>query len=342
MNIKKYLKSFLFVITAIAASFVLAGSVFAQSAPGNDNAPQGLHGGWLRGARAGGEKPGVFGKVVSVSGNTITVTDSRTNVSYSVDASNAAVTKNGSASTLSAISVGDIVSVQGAVSGASVTATSIRDGAMAFGAGLRGNARGILGAVVSINGTTITITSKKNNDGNGSGSAVTYTVDASKAVVTKDGVASGISGIAAGDTIMVQGAISGNNIAATAIRDGVYRPNGGQNPIISGNGQPVVGGAVTAINGNTLTITNKSNVTYTVDVSSAKITKTGLASSTVSNISAGDNVVIQGAVNGNSVTASSVIDNGAVTAASGQNESQKPHLGFFAAIGNFFAHLFGF
>ena len=42
-------------------------------------------------------------------------------------------------------------------------------------------------------------------------------------------------------------------------------------PMMTGNGQPIIGGKVTAVNGNSLTVTNASNVTYTVDVTSAKV-----------------------------------------------------------------------
>ena len=78
--------------------------------------------------------------------------------------------------------------------------------------------------------------------------ATTYTVDASSATVTKNGAASTVSAIAVGDTVMVQGTVSGTNVTAKTIRDGV----GQGQPAIQGNGQPVVAGTVTAINGNSV------------------------------------------------------------------------------------------
>jgi len=54
--------------------------------------------------------------------------------------------------------------------------------------------------------------------------------------------------------------------------------------------------------------------------------------------------VVQGTVNGTSITASSVIDQGSApaSAASGENNAPKPRMGFLGSIGNFFSHLFGF
>jgi hypothetical protein len=114
---------------------------------------------------------------------------------------------------------------------------------------------------------------------------------------------------------------------------------------IQGNGQPIVGGNVTAINGTTLTITNKSNVTYTIDASSTIVQKRGSATSTLANITVGDNVLIQGTVNGNSVTASLITDQGTMAPninAQGDRGGRGPVRSFFGAIGGFFQHLFGF
>jgi len=115
-------------------------------------------------------------------------------------------------------------------------------------------------------------------------------------------------------------------------------------PLIQGNGQPIIGGSVTAINGSTLTVTNKSNVVYTVDASNATVNKARVTS-TVSNIVVGDNVIIQGAVNGNSVTASSIIDQGVKVADNPNVDlsgNGKEARSFMGSVGGFFKHLFGF
>ena len=84
---------------------------------------------------------------------------------------------------------------------------------------------GVTGTVSAISGTTLTVTSKKMERGmNKAGTStpaasVTYTVDASNATVTKNNTTSTLSAIAVGDTIMVQGTVSGTNVTATTIRD---------------------------------------------------------------------------------------------------------------------------
>jgi Domain of unknown function (DUF5666) len=225
---------------------------------------------------------------------------------------------------------------------------------------------GVFGTVTAINGTTLTVTSKgrPNSTSTTATAATVYTVDAGNATVYKGSATStvSISSIATGDTVMVQGTVSGTTVTATTIRDGVGGMMGGQpgawgkggmhgatstmaSPI-TGNGEPVVGGSITAINGTTLTVTNTSNVTYTIDASAATIVKNG-TSTAITNLSTGDNVIVQGTVNGTSVTASSVIDQGVKAGASGSATSTSSHgggfgAGFFGAIGGFFAHLFGF
>lgn len=224
---------------------------------------------------------------------------------------------------------------------------------------MRGN--GVVGTVTAISGTTITVT-KRMPMGEVTTGATTYTVDASKATITKNGATSSLTNIALGDMLMIEGTVSGSSVAATVIRDGVPAGQGMMGErrddksaastsrgvpasIIKGNGQPVIGGSVTAISGTKLTVTNASNVTYTVDVSSATIEK-GRATSTVSQIAVGDRVVVQGTVNGSSVTASSVIDNGAVpTSTSGNSQASDARQmrgGFFGGIGSFLKSLFGF
>jgi hypothetical protein len=117
-----------------------------------------------------------------------------------------------------------------------------------------------------------------------------------------------------------------------------------------GNGQPIVGGSVSAVSGTSLTVTNSSNVTYAIDASSATVFKKG-ATSTVADIAVGDEVIVQGAVSGQSVTANSVIDHGtklAPSAAATNADRTSPASsrgkmgGFFGGIGNLFHRMFGF
>ncbi len=204
----------------------------------------------------------------------------------------------------------------------------------------------VIGTVSTINGNTFTVNSMRRGLG-GATTTTAYSVDATNATIMKNNATSSLSSVAVGDTVLVQGTISGTNVTATTIRDAVMpignrgKGMGGKgtassSPIsqIQGNGQPVVAGKVSTVSGSTISITtNNGNITYSVDASSATITSGGKASS-VSSIVAGDTVIVQGAVNGTSITASTVID---------QTKPANPsHPGFFGSIGNFFSHLFGF
>ena len=220
---------------------------------------------------------------------------------------------------------------------------------------MMGRMLGVFGTVSAVNGTSLTITSKAGP--NGTPAAATYTVDASSATVTKAAAASSVSAIAVGDTLMVQGTVTGTSVVAKTIRDGIpamgmkgARPEGqaSSTPLIQGNGEPVIGGSVSAVSGNTLTVTTaQGGIAYSVDVTSATVKK-GNTTSSISAITVGDKVVVQGSVSGTAVTATSVIDQGAAPAAGGtpsdgQSGAPKgPMGGFFGAIGGLFQHLFGF
>lgn len=206
----------------------------------------------------------------------------------------------------------------------------------------------VFGTVSSINGNIITIMGKQFTKNKNETTDTTYTADATNAAITKAGNKITISGISVGDTIAVQGALDGTNIVAKSIRDGLmFRDNekkidrpkiASSTPAISGNGQPVIAGTISTINGNTLTISNKSNITYSIDISSAKIVQ-GQNTITTSDLLVGDSVIVQGTITGTSVTATSVIDQKLKTQTSSDSAEHK---GFFSGIGNFFSHLFGF
>jgi hypothetical protein len=223
---------------------------------------------------------------------------------------------------------------------------------------------GVFGTVSAVSGTTLTVTAMTRPSPNASSTpGAVYTVDASNAQVFKNGTSSAVTDIATGDKVMVQGTVSGTNVTATVIRDGFGGMMGGRGMPggqggngfghgatstlpIQGNGEPVIAGSITAISGTTITVTNASNVTYTIDASNATIVKGG-ASSTIANVAVGDNLIVQGTVNGTSVTASSVIDQGSGSKGTGTSTvSAGAHasvrVGFFGAIGSFFKHLFGF
>jgi hypothetical protein len=208
-------------------------------------------------------------------------------------------------------------------------------GGMRGGMGMMGKPA-VVGTVSAVDGDSITVSGHAGFST--STPATSFTVDATNAKVTKANAASTVSSIAVGDTLVIQGTVSGSSITATMIRDGVLMMRSGnksgQMPASQGNGEPVVAGTISAINGSTLTITNKSNVTYNVDVTNAKITA-GQTASSLSSLKVGDAVVIQGTVNGTSITASSLIDQATPA-------GQTAHKNIFSGIGQFFSHLFGF
>ena len=248
-------KSVLFLFLAVGVFGALGVSVISAhaQAPGPGGGfmnGRGMGGGGRMGMGQGQQMPGVAGKVtaVDVTDNAITVQGMRNSTtSYNVNVSGAVIIKNNATTTISSVSVGDTVMVRGTVSGTSVTATSVRDGA--FGPGGLGRpwngsgamptgtfpgGRGfhmpsgtppyasgtrpmapptISGTIASVNGSILTVTG---NNG------TTYTVDASNATLVKKGSAtSSISTINVGDNVQIEGNVSGTAITATAIFDNV-------------------------------------------------------------------------------------------------------------------------
>ncbi len=220
----------------------------------------------------------------------------------------------------------------------------------------------VYGVVTAISGNIITINGKQElNLKANSTASTTFIVDATNAKVIKNNATSTISGILVGDTIRVQGTITGTNVIATVIHDGVgarglgnIRINDIGTSTFKGTGEPVVAGTVSAINGNSLSITNKGNVSYVVDTTNAKITQ-GQNTITISNVAVGDMVYVQGTVNGSAVIATSVIDQGKGGAGAGMmrwnngdqennNKQNTPQIrkGFFGGMGAWFSQMFGF
>lgn len=227
---------------------------------------------------------------------------------------------------------------------------------------------GVFGTVTSINGDIITVSGRQGFGPNAT-ATTTYTVDATNATVKKNNATSTVSAIAIGDAIFAQGTVTGTNVAAVTIRDGImmgmrgqggpgmngqggqyWRGHATSTPPVSpfiGDGQPVIAGTISAINGTSLTVTTASNVIYTVDASNAKIVE-GQNTVALSAIVVGNNVLVQGTVNGTSIAASTVVDQSAPAGAPVggiPNSGNGQPRGFFGGIGSLFksfAHLFGF
>jgi len=183
--------------------------------------------------RKAGMRPEIVGIVSAINGNVLTIsgrpgfgtTTPATATTFTVDATNAKIIKGNATSSIASIAVGDIVLVQGKISGANVTATLIRDGQM--GKPGNGNGKGnrpatsspiiagngqpvVAGVVGAISGSTLTITNKSN---------VSYTIDASSAKIWKGQNAISLTDLKVGDSVMVQGTVNGTAITASTVID---------------------------------------------------------------------------------------------------------------------------
>ena len=153
-------------------------------------------------------------------------------------------------------------------------------------------AKNINGTVVSVTGSIITITDKKNT---------TYTVDATNAKYMAGGAGDflTLSSILPSDKISVRGTITGTNVVATSISDSSFVA------------RTVFSGKVTAVTGSTITLVKNKTVTYTVNVGSATLTKGfGKNAKTIlaSDVVVGDRLTVIGSLSGTTVTASSIND----------------------------------
>lgn len=242
---------------------------------------------------------------------------------------------------------------QGRFGGPNGMAGGLNRGAGMMRPGVSGTVDGVNGDFITVNGHT----------GFGTTTAtVTYTVDATNATVRKNNATSTITSIVVGDTVVVRGTVTGTNVTATSIMDGVMNTSGMKRPgtlgqgtngkpwtststaQVIGNGQPVIAGTVSVVNGTTLTVTTASNVTYTVDASGAKVLQGQNVAASLSSVVVGNKVLVQGTVNGTSITASTIIDQSLTTGGGTQSPKmgmEQPR-GVLASIGQFFMHIFGF
>lgn len=170
--------------------------------------------------------------------------------------------------------------------------TSVSKSAMKFN-------RPIMGSVTAVSGTTLTVTGKNST-------STVYTVDASTAKI-QDGFT--IANIMTGDHVIVMGSTSGTQVTAKSIQD------------LSFLGRNLFQGTVASVSSSTITITTPatkmtSSTTYTVDASSATLTKLmGMKSATstsmtIADIQVGDHLTVIGSLSGSTVTATSVRDAG--------------------------------
>jgi hypothetical protein len=145
------------------------------------------------------------------------------------------------------------------------------------------------------------------------------------------GLGAGVAGIAsaqtAATTSTTPAAVSTSAVTTTSTTATTAAKPQGHRPI----GQD---GVITAINGTTITMAEESDeggASYTVNTSSATITKDG-AASTLTSFAVGDKIFVDGTISGTSVTATSVSNghgggHGGDNGADGIPEASEVHTG---------------
>ncbi|MFA5996501.1 MAG: hypothetical protein WC790_02150 [Candidatus Paceibacterota bacterium] len=164
---------------------------------------------------------------------------------------------------------------------------------------VHGRGPGIGGTITAIQGSTITITDKRD--------AKTYTIDASGAAMKKMSIGTApvtetLADLAVGEMIMARGAVSGTSVTATEVIEGDFRFDGTR-PMQSN--RPGVIGTVTAVQGSTITVTNMDGTVHTVDASEAIVEKH--VSSSLSDITVGARINAMGDISGTSVKAKVIV-----------------------------------
>ncbi len=215
------------IIPIAAVALIVSSASFSLQASADTIAPSSVSSTTSSGSKHHAfHVPGVVGTVEAVNGTNITVAG-KNSITYTVDASAAKIIKGAGTTTVSVsnIVVGDHIVVRGTISGTNVAATNIFDGKLPVHPHVssgNGKSHGpyVFGTVTAVSGTTLTINSK-----DASNNPITYTIDASAAKIRKGGTSAtstvSVSTIAVGDGVMVRGTVSGTEISATNIIDGM-------------------------------------------------------------------------------------------------------------------------
>jgi len=254
------------VLSAIAlAAVVLPSLAFADN--GNVNGNMSLH----SNVNATVKRKSVTGIVASVSGMTIMLTaKNASSTVYSVDATNAKLVRRyGASMQITDIQTGDMLQVQGTVTGTSVTASAVRD------LSLQQRNGSFVGTITAINGSSFTLNSKARGD---------QTINLTSTTVYRLGdKAASSTALAVGETVTVNGVWDRTNKNVTAKRVTIKMT--GIN----------VTGMLQSINGTMLTV-NASSTTYSVDAAKARIAYKNGKKADITLLQTGDQVRVQGKV----------------------------------------------
>ena len=149
------------------------------------------------------------------------------------------------------------------------------------------------GVIAVIDGTNLTMTGMNGKS---------YAIDASQAALAAGpaNLTLPASDLAVGDKIMVTGTLNGTALAAKIIRD------------MSALGRNVFAGTVSGVSDNIVSLNLNGNkyTNYAVDAGSAIITKGANkpVAATVADIGVGDKIEVLGALNGERITATQIVD----------------------------------
>jgi preprotein translocase subunit YajC len=199
-----------------------------------------------------------------------------------------------------------------------------------------GRSTGFTGTVTAISGSTIAIKSNRDN--------TTYNVVTANAKIYKGPTVKTLADIKVGDFVIVEGSMQADKFMATRILDTQFDMKFPENGKWD-NFKPGIIGTVSAVSGTTLTVTAKDGTVYTVATADAKFQKEKGTASTINEVKVGDTVLIQGTVNGTSVTAKNVFDSQIAlqkieTKMDKMENNNGNHNGFFVRFGNFFRNIF--
>ena len=214
----------------------------------------------------------ITGSLTAISGTSLTVTASGTNATlYTVDASNVKKVdrRYGASTNLSALQVGDILTVRGVINGTNVAASSVRDMSLQARSGTFVGTISALGG----DGSSFTLQSKQRGS---------QAVNTTSSTVFKQGSqAAGFSSLAVGQTLTVSGVWDRTNSNITAVRVAIK--------VASTN----ITGTLSAITGTGLTVVAGST-TYSVDASKAAVLYKGGRKGSLSILQANDQVQVRG------------------------------------------------
>jgi preprotein translocase subunit YajC len=250
---------------------------------------------------------GTTGTVTATSDDSITIKASN-GTTYTVDISDAQIR----GATANSIENGDKVYIQGVTNGTNIVATLVIDGKAKTAAPSDDDKRtAVVGTVTAKSGSTLTVLGKN---------GMSYTVATANAMIWADGSqSSSVSNIDVGDSVIIQGTISGSSVTAAKVY-GVTLPSTAANGGIRGT--------VTAVNNDSFTLMVSGGTTYTVNTDDADFKDRKGGDEDRNELKVGETVIVSGDVSGSTIDADMVSE-------------AKVNTGFFHKVGNFFKNLFG-